>query len=102
MSIEKHSSKAHSRFDWVFHGCKWAKLLPPVFCAALLAGCAHRYDMTLTNGMRISNVTKPQLYRDEGAFYYRDVAGKIHHVSAGKVVEIKPHAGRNSTAGTVQ
>jgi hypothetical protein len=102
MSIEKHSSKAHSRFDWVFHGCKWAKLLPPVFCAALLAGCAHRYDMTLTNGTRITNVSKPEFHRDEGAYYYKDVTGRVRHVNSGHVVEITPHSRKNTTPGTVQ
>jgi hypothetical protein len=81
---------------------RWAKLLPCLFSAALLAGCARHYDMILTNGTRITNVTKPKLYRDAGAFYYKDVAGNIHHVSAGRVVEIKPHSEKNTTAGTLQ
>ena len=102
MSIEKRSSKADSCFDRVFPGFKWAKLLPTFFCAALLAGCAHRYDMTLTNGTRITNVSKPEFHRDEGAYYYKDVTGKVRHINSGHVIEIKPHSGKNTTPGTLQ
>lgn len=102
MSIEKHSSKGDSRFNRGGHGPTVAKLLPWIFSAALLTGCAHRYDMMLTNGARITNVSKPIFSKEEGAFYYKDVTGKIHHVSSGHVVEIKPHSGKNTTPGTVQ
>jgi hypothetical protein len=88
MSIEKHSRKAALR---------GTTFLAWLFCAAFLSGCARHYDMTLTNGMRITNVTKPKLYREEGAYYYKDVAGNVHHVSSGRVVEIKPHDGKKST-----
>jgi hypothetical protein len=81
---------------------KGARFLPWLFCAALLAGCAHRYDMTLTNGEKLANVGKPVLHKDEGAYYYKDVAGNIHHINAGRVVEIAPHSNRNTTPGTLQ
>jgi hypothetical protein len=58
--------------------------------------------MTLTNGQRITNVSKPYYNRDDGAFYYKDVTGKIHHVSKGRVVEIDPHSSKDTTPGTVQ
>jgi hypothetical protein len=102
MSIEKKLSRAISHFTNVFHGWKLAKLLPFLFCAALLAGCAHRYDITLVNGERVINVTKPILNRDRGAFYYKDVAGGEHHVFAGKVVEIGPHSNKHVPAGAIQ
>jgi hypothetical protein len=102
MSIEQHSSKADSRFAWDFHGPRWAKFMPLLLSAALLAGCARHYDMTLTNGTRITNVTKPVLNREAGAFYYKDVAGKVHHISSGRVLEIKPHSEKNTTPGTLQ
>jgi hypothetical protein len=102
MSTEKRLSKADGRFNQRRLCFPSAKLLPWLFSAVLLAGCAHRYDMTLTNGTRVTNITKPILYRDEGAFYYKDVAGKVHHVSAGHVVEIKPHSSKNTTPGTIQ
>jgi len=100
--MAKHSSKADSRFDRDLHGRALARLLPWVFCAALLTGCAHRYDMTLTNGYRITNVSKPEFHKDEGAFYYKDVTGKVHHVNSGHVVAIDPHSSKNTKAGTVQ
>jgi hypothetical protein len=97
----KNLSKANSRFAQGFHPRKLAKLLPCLFAAALLAGCAHRYDITLTNGERVTNVTKPILNRDRGAFYYQDVAGQEHHVFVGRVVEIAPHSNKNTTPGTL-
>jgi hypothetical protein len=102
MNIERYSSRKDSRFDRSFHCARWAGLLPWLFFAALLTGCAHRYDMTLTNGARITNVSKPEFHRDEGTYYYKDVTGKVHHVNSGHVVEIKPHSNKNTTPGTVQ
>jgi hypothetical protein len=102
MSIEKRLSKADGIFIQGRFGFQWGKLLPWVFSAALVTGCAHRYDMTLTNGTRITNVSKPEFHRDEGAFYYKDVTGKVHHVNSGHVVEIRPHSSKNTTPGTVQ
>lgn len=68
------------------------KVLPLLVVTVLLAGCAHRYDMTLTNGVRVTNVTKPVLNSDSGQFTYKDVAGNERHVSASRVLEIKPHS----------
>jgi len=88
--------------DAGFRGRASARLAPWLLSAALLAGCARHYDMTLSNGTRITNVTKPVLSREAGAFYYKDVAGKVHHVSSGRVLEIKPHSEKNTTPGTLQ
>ncbi len=63
--------------------------------ALLLAGCAQHYDMTLTNGVRVTNVTKPILDADTGLFTYKDVAGNKRQVSESRVLEIKPHSRRN-------
>jgi hypothetical protein len=102
MSIEKYSSKAGLHLARGFRGSSLAKVLPWVFSAAFLAGCARHYDMTLTNGTRITNVTKPKLYKDAGAYYYKDVDGKVHHISAGRVVDIQPHSKKNTIPGTSQ
>ncbi|HEX4121583.1 MAG TPA: YgdI/YgdR family lipoprotein [Verrucomicrobiae bacterium] len=67
------------------------KVLPVLVIVLLLAGCAHHYDMALTNGIRITNVTKPVLNDDSEQYTYKDVAGNEHHVSASRVLEIKPH-----------
>ena len=60
--------------------------------AGLLTGCAHHYDMTLTNGIHITNVSKPMLDEDNGVYVYKDVAGNKRYISAGRVIEIKPHS----------
>lgn len=102
MSIEINSSKLNSWLARGFHYRKLARILPWFFSAALLAGCAHRYDILLTNGERVTNVTKPVLYRDDGVFIYKDVTGKEHRVFAGKVVDIGPHSNKNTTPGTLK
>ena len=102
MSIEKLWSKADSRSAQGRPALNRAKILPWLVAAGLLAGCAHRYDITLTNGERVTNVTKPRLNRDAGAFFYKDVAGNDHHVSAGRVVDIAPHSSKNTMPGTLQ
>ena len=70
--------------------------------AILLAGCAHRYDMTLTNGVKITNVTKPMLNREQSVYTYKDVNGRICYISSGRVVEIGPHSSKNTTPGSLQ
>jgi hypothetical protein len=102
MSIEKDSAKAESRSVQGFHFPIPAKLLPWLFAAALLTGCAHRYDMTLTNGLRLTNVTKPVLDRESGVYTYTDLNGRVRHVFAGRVVEIGPHSSKNNVPGSLQ
>jgi hypothetical protein len=102
MSIEKNLSKAVSLLTKSFHLRKLVKILPLFSSTALLAGCAHRYDITLTNGVRLTNVTKPVLHRDDGVFIYKDVTGKEHHVNAARVVDIGPHSNKNTIPGTLQ
>jgi hypothetical protein len=76
------------------------KVLPMLGLTLLLAGCAHHYDMYLTNGVRITNVTKPVLNDNTEQFTYKDVAGNEHHVSAARVLEIKPHSHSSSSANS--
>jgi hypothetical protein len=102
MSIEEKLSGAMACFVHGLRRGKLVRLLPWLFSAALLAGCARRYDITMVNGERVSNVTRPILDRDRGAFFYKDVTGQEHHVFAGKVVEIWPHSNKNVRPGTVQ
>jgi uncharacterized lipoprotein YajG len=68
------------------------KVLPLLVTTLLLAGCARHYDMTLVNGVRVTNVTKPILDPESGMFTYKDVAGTVRHVSQARVLEIKPHS----------
>lgn len=102
MRIKKQCSMVSAHFAQTFLQRKGARLLPWLFSAALLTGCAHRYDITLVNGERVTNVTKPQLNRSEGVFYYKDVRGQEHHVFAGRVVDIGPHSGSHVPPGTIQ
>lgn len=67
--------------------------------AALLAGCV-RYDMLLTNGGRITNVSKPRFDGTNGIYSYKDVTGQEHVVSAGRVVQIMPHSKKNDNGFT--
>jgi uncharacterized protein DUF903 len=102
MSIEKDSSKADSRFAPGDHYPKLAKLLPWLLSAGLLTGCAQHYDITLTNGSRVTYVTKPILDKETGVFTYKDVAGHEHKVNAGRVVEIGPHSDKQTVPGGMQ
>jgi hypothetical protein len=102
MSIEKESSNAGTPFAQGLHCPGAAKLLLWLFSAALLSGCAHRYDIMLVNGGRVTNVTKPVLDRNAGTFTYKDVAGHNHKVFAGQVVEIGPHSSKNDVPETTR
>jgi hypothetical protein len=103
MSVEQRLlPEARTRSAGTIGFLKRVGLAPALLCLALLAGCAHRYDVVLTNGERITNVTKPVLDRQNGVFNYKDVAGHDHHVSAGRVLDIGPHSNKNTTPGTLQ
>ncbi|HWD18775.1 MAG TPA: YgdI/YgdR family lipoprotein [Verrucomicrobiae bacterium] len=65
--------------------------------ATLLAGCA-RYDMTLTNGVHLTNISKPKLDEANEIYVYKDVAGNKRFIHAGRVVEIVPHSSKSETA----
>jgi hypothetical protein len=74
----------------------WSKaiklVLPGIAALSLLAGCAHRYDITLTNSVRLTNVSKPVLDREAGVYIYKDVSGREHKITAARVVQIDPHS----------
>ncbi len=63
----------------------------------LLAGCAHRYDVTLVNGMKLTHVSKPKFDKANGVYTFTDVRGTKQTVSASRVVEIGPHTSEKST-----
>ena len=65
-------------------------LLALACTSALLCGCA-RYDMELTNGMRVMNVHKPVFNKATSEFDYVDAAGIKRHITASRVVQIEPH-----------
>jgi hypothetical protein len=69
-------------------------ILPGMAALVLLAGCAHRYDITLTNSVRLTNVSKPLLDRSAGVYVYKDVNGQEHRINASRVVEIDSHSSK--------
>ncbi len=102
MSMKQKLPEAIIRFAQYLLQRQRTRLWACLFSAVLLAGCAHRYDITLVNGEMVTNVTKPVLNRGEGVFYYKDVRGNEHHVFAGRVVDIGPHSSSHVPPGTIQ
>jgi hypothetical protein len=97
--MEKHSLEAVSHAAQPRFGIKLISLLSCLCAAMLLMGCARHYDLTLTDGTRITNVTKPVLDRQTGVFSYKDVTGHVHQKNAAHVVEIAPHSSKNNPPG---
>jgi hypothetical protein len=54
----------------------------------IVCGCAHQYVMKLSNGMRVTTASKPQL--KGSTYYFKDATGKINSVSQSRVLEIEP------------
>jgi hypothetical protein len=100
MSTEKNSILAEFPFARGLGQRGAAKVLPWLLCAALLTGCARRYDIVLTDGTRVRNVTRPVKDKETGVLSYKDVAGNLHYKNAGRVVEIVPHSDKITTPGS--
>lgn len=54
----------------------------------LLTGCAHRYSITMVNGIKMTHVSKPKLDKTTGRYVFTDSKGEKRTVSAARVVEI--------------
>jgi hypothetical protein len=68
--------------------------------AVLLTGCLHRYDITLTNGMKMTRVSKPKLNKETGLYTFKDIRGQKKTIAGARVVEIAPHSEKKvKTAG---
>jgi uncharacterized lipoprotein YajG len=76
---------------------KMKKLFAGLAAALLLAGCAHRYDLTLTNGIRVTNISKPVLDRQAGVYTYKDITGRRRQIPASRVEVIEPHSNKKVT-----
>jgi hypothetical protein len=74
--------------------------LLPLLGAVFLTGCMHNYDITLTNGMKISRVSKPKLNKETGVYAYKDIRGEKKSISAARVIQIAPHSDKKVIPGT--
>ena len=61
-----------------------------LLAAVLLAGCV-RYDVTLSNGTKLTNVRKPVLDQQTDQYLVKNANGKTMHIPSGRVREIAPH-----------
>lgn|GEM_PF-2200168 len=66
-------------------------ILALLLAAGVVAGCARRYDMILTNGGQLIDVRKPTRDPSGGFYSYVDGRGKTNFISVARVVEIHPH-----------
>ena len=53
-----------------------------------LTGCVRNYTITLSNGTQLGAQGKPVF--KNGAYYFKDAAGKETSVAAGRVSQIEP------------
>jgi hypothetical protein len=60
----------------------------------LLTGCM-RYDVTFTNGLKITSVSKPRLNKQTGDYTFVDGSGRKVNVKQGRVLLIQPHQKSN-------
>jgi len=69
----------------------WFSLL---LAASVFCGCV-RYDMTLTNGAKVTNVPKPVRSKDGSYYTIKMNNGQTYIIPAGRVVNIAPHGDTN-------
>jgi hypothetical protein len=54
------------------------------------AGCAGRYQITLTNNHLITTRGKPQYVKERNVYEYKNLKGEITHVPAIRVKMVEP------------
>jgi hypothetical protein len=57
----------------------------------LLAGCKSTYDVTLTNGMQFTGVSKPKLNKERGTYVFKNATGKVYSIPETRVRQVEPH-----------
>ena len=71
------------------------KLMKKLFLLLLgivvLTGCKTSYDLTLNNGKKITDISKPVFDETTGLYRFKTANGRDVKVSAGQVRTIEPH-----------
>ncbi len=75
------------------------RILPCCLAISLMAGCARHYDIVMTDGSRVTNITHPVPDKQAGVVTYKDVRGDEHKKNLGRVVEIVPHTKKPKPPG---
>jgi hypothetical protein len=67
------------------------KTISLLLLTLVLTGCRSTYDLTLTNGVKITGVTKPQLNKETGQYVFQDAKGRPGSIPEMRVRAIEPH-----------
>ncbi|MGZ4962653.1 MAG: YgdI/YgdR family lipoprotein [Limisphaerales bacterium] len=67
------------------------KLITIVFATIVLVGCRSAYDVTLTNGMQFTGVSKPKLDKEKNVFVFKNMSGKTYAIPETRIRTIEPH-----------
>jgi hypothetical protein len=62
--------------------------LSVLMCLAGLTGCAHRYVLKLSNGIKVTTASKPKLRH--GYYTFKDAAGRENRIAQSRVLEVEP------------
>jgi len=77
------------------------KLFPTLLVSlAILTGCSSGYDITLSNGNRITGVSKPRLNKETSMYEFKDAAGHPQSVHSMRVRQIGPHGDSDLDPGS--
>jgi ABC-type Fe3+-hydroxamate transport system substrate-binding protein len=61
-----------------------------LLAVAVCAGCATRYNLTLSNGEIITAKGKPHLNAAKNTYIYKDATGQTNFIPAANVTQIAP------------
>ena len=61
-----------------------------LFAVLVCAGCATRYNMTLTNGLVITAKGKPKVDEQRHIIFFTDATGKTNAIPEFRVTKIEP------------
>jgi hypothetical protein len=52
-------------------------------------GCRTRYDVSMVNGGKFTNVSKPILNKATGYYQFKDRQGNLHQIATGRITGIE-------------